>query len=101
MYRTIQQTSLSGCIVLVTTSSEHSRNYQAGFKIGNGIDLEETLASMTMVVEGIRTCKAAYEYAQKKDIELPIIEAIYNVLFNKMDPNLALKSLLSRKVKAE
>ena len=54
-----------------------------------------------MVVEGIRTCKAAYEYAQTHDLELPIIDAIYNVLFNKMDPNLALKSLLSRKVKAE
>jgi glycerol-3-phosphate dehydrogenase (NAD(P)+) len=87
--------------LVVTCTSKHSRNYQAGYKIGHGKDLEETLASMTMVVEGIRTCKAAYEYAQKNDIELPIIEAIYNVLFNKMDPNIALKSLLSRKVKAE
>lgn len=87
--------------LVVTCTSVHSRNYQAGYKIGHGKDLEETLASMTMVVEGIRTCKAAYEYAQKNNLELPIIEAIYNVLFNKMDPNIALKSLLSRKVKAE
>ncbi len=87
--------------LVVTCTSVHSRNYQAGFKIGHGKDLEETLNSMTMVVEGIRTCKAAYEYAQVHDIELPIITAIYNVLFHKMDPNIALKSLLSRKVKAE
>lgn len=87
--------------LVVTCTSVHSRNYQAGYKIGHGKDLEETLSSMTMVVEGIRTCKAAYEYAKQHDLELPIINAIYNVLFNKMDPNLALKSLLSRKVKAE
>ncbi len=87
--------------LVVTCTSVHSRNYQAGFKIGHGKDLEETLNSMTMVVEGIRTCEAAYKYAQQHDLELPIIEAIYNVLFHKMDPNIALKSLLSRKVKSE
>ena len=87
--------------LVVTCTSVHSRNYQAGFKIGHGKDLEETLNSMTMVVEGIRTCEAAYKYAKEHNLELPIIEAIYNVLFHKMDPNIALKSLLSRKVKSE
>lgn len=87
--------------LIVTCTSEHSRNFQAGYKIGHGKDLEETLASMTMVVEGIRTCEAAYKYAQQHNLDLPIIEAIYEVVFNKMDPDLALKSLLSRKVKSE
>jgi glycerol-3-phosphate dehydrogenase (NAD(P)+) len=50
--------------LVVTCTSPHSRNFQAGFKIGNGKDLEETLNSMTMVVEGIRSCEAAYKYAQ-------------------------------------
>ena len=87
--------------LIVTCTSVHSRNYQAGYKIGHGKDLEETLDSMTMVVEGIRTCEAAYKYAQANDLDLPIIEAIYNVLFNKMDPEIAKKQLMIRKVKSE
>ena len=87
--------------LIVTCTSVHSRNYQAGYKIGHGKDLEETLNSMTMVVEGIRTCEAAYKYGQEHDLDLPIIEQIYNVLFNKLDPEIALKKLMIREVKSE
>ncbi len=87
--------------LIVTCTSEHSRNYQAGYKIGHGKDLEETLHSMTMVVEGIRTCEAAYKYAKKYDLELPIIEQIYNVLFHKLDPEIAYRNLFERSRKKE
>ncbi len=87
--------------LVVTCTSPHSRNYQAGYKIGNGKDLEETLNSMTMVVEGIRTCEAAYRYAKQKNLEMPIITAVYEVLFNKMDPDIAKNMLLGRSSKAE
>ncbi len=87
--------------LIVTCTSEHSRNYQAGYKIGNGKDLEETLNSMTMVVEGIRTCEAAYKFSQEKNLDMPIISAIYEVLFNKMDPSVATKMLLGRSSKEE
>ena len=87
--------------LVVTCTSPHSRNYQAGYKIGHGKDLEETLNSMTMVVEGIRTCEAAYKYAVKHDLDLPIISAIYEVLFNKLDPELAYKKLFERQLKSE
>jgi glycerol-3-phosphate dehydrogenase (NAD(P)+) len=87
--------------LVVTCTSPHSRNYQAGFKIGHGKDLKETLNSMTMVVEGIRTCEAAYKYAIFHDLDLPIIKAIYYVLFNDMDPEIALKSLFERSKKKE
>lgn len=87
--------------LIVTCTSPHSRNYQAGFKIGHGKDLEETLHSMTMVVEGIRTCEAAYNYAEKHDLELPIIEQIYHVLFEKIDPEIAYRNLLERQRKKE
>jgi len=87
--------------LIVTCTSEHSRNYQAGFKIGYGKDLEETLKSMTMVVEGIRTTEAAYKFAKEKKLDMPIISAIYEVLFNKMDPDEANKMLLGRSSKAE
>ena len=87
--------------LIVTCTSPHSRNFQAGYKIGHGKDLEETLNSMTMVVEGIRTCEAAYKFAKEKNLDMPIISAIYEVLFNKMDPDVAAKMLLGRSSKAE
>ena len=87
--------------LVVTCTSSHSRNFQAGYKIGNGKDLEETLNSMTMVVEGIRTCEAAYKFAKDKNIEMPIISAVYDVLFNKMDPDIAKNMLLGRSLKSE
>lgn len=87
--------------LIVTCTSPHSRNYQAGYKIGHGKDLEETLHSMTMVVEGIRTCEAAHKYALENNLDLPIIDAIYEVLFNKMDPELAYKKLFERRRKKE
>jgi glycerol-3-phosphate dehydrogenase (NAD(P)+) len=87
--------------LIVTCTSEHSRNYQAGYKIGHGKDLQETLDSMTMVVEGIRTCKAAYMYGQEHQLDLPIITVIYHVLFEGLHPENALKNLLSRDMKSE
>ncbi len=87
--------------LIVTCTSEHSRNFQAGYKIGHGKDLKETLASMTMVVEGIRTCEAAYRFAKEKNLDLPIISAIYEVLFNDLSSDDATKMLLGRRSKAE
>ncbi|WP_205702167.1 NAD(P)H-dependent glycerol-3-phosphate dehydrogenase [Candidatus Izimaplasma bacterium ZiA1] len=87
--------------LVVTCTSPHSRNYQAGFKIGNGKDLEETLNSMTMVVEGIRTCEAAYLFAKDNNVDAPIIDAVYDVVFNKMNPEKVAKRLLGRSVKSE
>ena len=87
--------------LIVTCTSEHSRNYQAGYKLGHGKDLEETLASMTMVVEGIRTCEAAHSYGQKHKIDMPIINSIYAIIFDKKDPDVVFKKLLERSMKPE
>ncbi len=87
--------------LIVTCSSEHSRNFQAGLKIGRGKDLNETLDSMTMVVEGIRTCEAAYYLSRDKNLDTPIIDALFDVLFNRVEPKKALEILLSRALKAE
>ena len=87
--------------LIVTCTSPHSRNFQAGYKIGHGKDLEETLNSMTMVVEGIRTCEAAYKFAKDRNLDMPIISAIYEVLFNQMSSDDATKMLLGRSSKAE
>ncbi len=87
--------------LIVTCTSPHSRNFQAGYKIGSGKDLEETLNSMTMVVEGIRTTQAAYQLSKTAQIDTPIIDAIYDVVFNKIEPKIVLGHLLSRDSKSE
>ncbi len=87
--------------LIVTATSLHSRNYQAGLKIGSGKNLQETLASMTMVVEGVRSCEAAYQFAKELHVEMPITFAVYDVLFNQREPKDAIKELMQRNLKSE
>lgn len=56
---------------------------------------------MTMVVEGVRTCQATYEMAQSLNIEMPIVEAVYEIIFNKLDPHTAITQLMTREMKPE
>ena len=65
--------------LVVTCTSAHSRNFQAGYKIGSGKDLEQALAEMTMVVEGARSAIAAHEMIVENNIYAPIIEAVYDI----------------------
>ena len=60
---------------MVTCTSRHSRNWQAGYLFGQGLDLPTVLARMKMVVEGIPTIKAAFRLSQREQIEMPIISA--------------------------
>jgi len=87
--------------LIVTCTSKHSRNYQAGFKIGAGSDLGEALDSMTMVVEGARSAKAAYDLAKSLNIEIPLISATYDVIYNKVDPKISMAQLMNRDLKKE
>jgi len=82
--------------LIVTTMSKHSRNFQAGFKIGSGSDLGEALDSMTMVVEGVRSCQATYELAKKLGIEMPFVDAIYDVIFNRNNPQDVIAKMMKR-----
>lgn len=87
--------------LIVTCTSNHSRNFQAGYQIGSGEDYNQVLDSMSMVVEGIRTCEAAYHLAKKISIDTPIIDAIYDVIFNRVSPKKVTSRLLLRTSKAE
>ncbi|WP_107995515.1 NAD(P)H-dependent glycerol-3-phosphate dehydrogenase [Trichococcus paludicola] len=87
--------------LIVTGTSRHSRNWRAGDLIGKGQDLDEVLNNMGMVVEGVATTKAAYELAKEKGIEMPITEAIYKVLYEKVDVKKAIEELMLREGKAE
>ncbi|MFZ3588638.1 NAD(P)H-dependent glycerol-3-phosphate dehydrogenase [Bacillus sp. DJP31] len=82
--------------LIVTCTSVHSRNWRAGNLLGKGQNLDEVLANMGMVVEGVRTTKAAYQLAKKMDVTMPITNALYDVLFNQKDPKEAVDILMAR-----
>ncbi|ABB14125.1 NAD(P)H-dependent glycerol-3-phosphate dehydrogenase [Carboxydothermus hydrogenoformans] len=87
--------------LFVTAGSRHSRNYKAGILIGEGKSLEETQKEINMVVEGIRTTRAAYQLAQRLEVEMPITEALYKVLFAGLPPREGLFGLMTRAKKEE
>ncbi|ARK30295.1 NAD(P)H-dependent glycerol-3-phosphate dehydrogenase [Halalkalibacter krulwichiae] len=87
--------------MIVTCTSIHSRNFRAGKMLGEGKSLDEVLESMGMVVEGIRTTKAAHELASKLDVDMPIINALYAVLFEGLHPKDATEKLMGRVKKHE
>ena len=68
--------------LIVTCTSVHSRNRKAGYLIGTGKTMEEAVEETGMVVEGIKACKAFYELKEELGIEMPITDALYQVLFN-------------------
>lgn len=87
--------------LIVTSTSKHSRNWRAGYALGKGKELEEVLKDMGMVVEGVRTTKAAYQLSQKHGVEMPITEGLYRVLFNGEDPKQVVEELMSRRKREE
>ena len=87
--------------LIVTTSSKHSRNYQAGFAISSNKDYKKVINSMTMVVEGIRTCEALHELSIKEDIDAPILNAVYDIVYLKKNPKTVINKLLQRELKSE
>jgi glycerol-3-phosphate dehydrogenase (NAD(P)+) len=93
---------LSGLGDLVTTSfSEESRNHRFGVEIGRGKSVEEIKRKMVMVAEGVPTSKAIKRLAQKFRIDMPICEAVYEILFNNKSPTEAIKDLMTRSLKHE
>ena len=82
--------------LIVTCTSMHSRNRRAGILIGQGKSLEEALKAVGMVVEGVNTCKAAYELAQHLGVEMPITEQLYHILFMGKDPASSVNDLMLR-----
>lgn len=93
---------LSGVGDLATTCiSHHSRNRWFGQEIGKGRSIEDVLSGTEMVVEGLATCKSAYELSQKAGVDMPITEKIYEVLYKGKDPGVAVKELMTREPKEE
>ncbi|EDN8254848.1 NAD(P)H-dependent glycerol-3-phosphate dehydrogenase [Listeria monocytogenes] len=87
--------------LIVTCTSVHSRNWRAGNMLGKGENLDEVLEKMGMVVEGVRTAKAVHGWAKKLDIDMPITESIYAILFENKDAREAVDLLMDREKKIE
>lgn len=87
--------------LLVTCLSEHSRNRKAGKLIGSGKTIEETKQEVGMTIESIDNIDVAYELAKKYNIEMPIVNAVYDVLYNDLKPEDAVNMLMTREKKAE
>ncbi|HLS06627.1 MAG TPA: NAD(P)H-dependent glycerol-3-phosphate dehydrogenase, partial [Bacillota bacterium] len=87
--------------LIVTCTSVHSRNWRAGNLLGKGESLDDILKQMGMVVEGVQTTEAAFQFAKKQNIEMPITEAIYNVLFHNQSTDEAVKQLMGRDRRSE
>lgn len=87
--------------LIVTCASMHSRNRRAGILIGQGYSMEEAMKQVNMVVEGVYSARAAVELGQKYQVELPIIEQVYQILFEGKDPKEAVNALMLRDQKVE
>lgn len=87
--------------LIVTCLSEHSRNRKAGYLIGRGKSLEETKKEVGMVIESIDNIDVAYELGRLHNIEMPIVETVYRVLYESLDPQEAVKDLMTRDKKME
>jgi len=87
--------------LIVTCTSRHSRNRQAGTLIGKGIPPQEAMAQVGAVVEGYYAARSARELCLKQQVDMPIIEAAWRVLYEEADVHQVVHNLLQRQKKAE
>ena len=95
-------TGLAGFGDLVLTCTGNlSRNYTVGIKLGRGQKLQEILAEMRMVAEGIKTAKSVYNFSRKLGVEMPICQEVYRILYKDLAPQKAVHRLMTRTLKQE
>ena len=87
--------------LIVTCTSEHSRNFQAGLLIGRHDSADIFWKTNKKTVEGVKAAKVIYEEARKKNISMPITEQVYRVLYEEEKPSHAIKILMARELKSE
>jgi glycerol-3-phosphate dehydrogenase (NAD(P)+) len=100
-----QESTLAGLAglgdLVLTCTSDMSRNRTVGIAIGSGRDPDEVMNNMDQAVEGVRTAHAAHELGHKLDVELPITQGIYSILYENVAPREALARLMAREPKPE
>lgn len=87
--------------LIVTCGSVHSRNRKAGELVGRGYTIEETRKQVGMTIESVDNIDVAYKLAKKYNIEMPIVEKVYEVLYGGLSPKDAVNMLMTREQKSE
>ncbi|CAP18307.1 Glycerol-3-phosphate dehydrogenase [Candidatus Phytoplasma mali] len=87
--------------LIVTAFNENSRNYQAGKKIGLGMEIKDIIKNSSQSIEGINNLKAFYNLSLEKKIDLPIVKEAYQMIFNYKSIKIILNNLLKRPLKLE
>ncbi|MGD8495124.1 MAG: NAD(P)H-dependent glycerol-3-phosphate dehydrogenase [Gemmatimonadales bacterium] len=87
--------------LVLTCTGDLSRNRRVGLALGEGRSLRDVLAEMDAVAEGVRTTRAAHELAAELGVEMPIVHAVYSVLYEDVDPMEGLARLMAREPKPE
>lgn len=87
--------------LIATASSPYSRNYTVGSMIAKGKKINDILAELGSVAEGVKTSKALCELAKKLDIDVPVSSAIYEAVYTDITPKEILDKLMNRRLKAE
>lgn len=87
--------------LLLTCTGDLSRNRRVGLELGKGRKLSEILGGMHQVAEGVKTTRSAHELARREGIEMPIVDAMYRILYEELPPLEAVVGLMTRKLRAE
>jgi glycerol-3-phosphate dehydrogenase (NAD(P)+) len=87
--------------LIVTCTSPHSRNRGVGYRIGRGEKLDAIIESMNMVAEGVKTTESVHRWALTNHVEMPITQAVHDILFDGREPSDALFDLMTRNPKEE
>ena len=87
--------------LVLTCTGTLSRNWTVGSKIGQGAKLDKILSEMRNVAEGVKTTRSVYNMSQKLGVEMPIVEQVYRMLYEDLDPREALQVLMTRDLKHE
>lgn len=87
--------------LIVTATSQHSRNFKCGYLIGQGLNAQEAVQQVGMVVEGMNALPAAMQLAEDYSVEMPLVQAMQKVISNGQDPREMVRSLMNRHKKSE
>lgn len=97
---TVSGLSGMGDLVL-TCTGDLSRNRHVGIELGRGKKLPQILDEMTMVAEGVKTTKSAFELSQRLGVPMPLVEGMYRILYEHADPRNEVAALMARTPKPE
>ena len=87
--------------LIVTCTSVHSRNHSVGERLGKGEKIENILASMQMVAEGVWNSKVIHEFASSLGVEMPICDLVYSLCYEGYDAKKAVNAMMTRELKSE